>query len=81
MFSPQTSDIFVEEAGSGVLLSVDAPCMVCWKVDVSHASDPLLTIVSSPTCLLESCGVVACQNKRFSETFCTFCTLENIMVF
>jgi len=24
--------------------------MVCWKVDVSHASDSLLTVVSSPSC-------------------------------
>jgi len=55
--------------------------MVCWKVDVSHASDSLLTVVSFPTCLFESCGVVAFQNKRLSENYCTYGTLEGIMDF
>jgi len=54
----------VEETVSGVLLLAVAPCMVCWKVDVSHASDSLLTVVSSPTCLFESCGVAACEKKN-----------------
>jgi len=71
----------VEEIVSGVLFSVVALCMVCSKVDVSHASDSLLTVVSFPTCLFESCGVVAFQNKRLSESYCTYGTLEGIMVF
>ena len=71
----------VEETVSGVLLLVVAPYMVCWKVDVSHSSDSLLTVVSFPTCLFESCGVVAFQNKRLSENYCIFGTLEDIIVF
>jgi len=71
----------VEETALGAFLSFGAPCMVCWKVDVSHASDSLLIVVFSPTYLLESCSVAACQNARISETFFTFGLRKDIMIF